>query len=96
MADAPNTTPFPTEQLFRVLAVAGPLLASSIAITYDVGFFSGVGIGFFTFFSLSEHFVFALQSFPFAIPIAMAIIGWFFGGWLGYLSVAKFITTTEH
>lgn len=61
-----------------------PLLASSLAITYDVGFFVEIGIGFFSFFSLSEHLVFALQSLPFAIPPVAVLLFWFSSGWLAY------------
>lgn len=50
------------DNTLKFVTFAGPLLASSLAVTYDVGFFVGIGIGFFSFFSLSEHLVFALQS----------------------------------
>jgi hypothetical protein len=72
------------DNTLKVLTFAGPLLASSLAITYDVGFFVGVGIGFFSFFSLSEHLVFALQSLPFAIPPVAVLLLWFTTGWYGY------------
>lgn len=49
-----------------------PLLGSALAITYDVGFFSGIGLGFFTLFSLSEHIVFALAIFPLALLFALS------------------------
>jgi len=55
-----------------------------LAITYDVGFFVGIGIGFFSFFSLSEHLVFALQSLPFAIPPVAVLLLWSTTGWYGY------------
>jgi len=44
-----------------------PLLGSGLAITYDVGFFTGFNISYFTFFSLSEHIVFSLEFLPFAL-----------------------------
>lgn len=68
----------------KILTVAGPLFASSLAITYDVGFFAGIGIGFFSFFSLSEHLVFALQSLPFAILPVLILLFWFTTGWYSY------------
>jgi len=72
------------DNTLKVLTFAGPLLASSLAITYDVGFFVGIGIGFFSFFSLSEHLVFALQSLPFAIPPVAVLLLWSTTGWYGY------------
>lgn len=72
------------DNTIKILTVAGPLLASSLAITYDVGFFVGVGTGFFSFFSLSEHLVFALQSLPFAIPPVAILLFSFTTGWYGY------------
>jgi len=74
------------DNTLKVLTFAGPLFASSLAITYDVGFFVGVGIGFFSFFGLSEHLVFALQSLPFAIPPVLVILFWFTSGWYSYRS----------
>ena len=68
----------------KILTMAGPLFASSLAITYDVGFFFGIGLGFFSFFSLSEHLVFALQSLPFAIPPVLILLLWFSSGWYSY------------
>jgi hypothetical protein len=72
------------DNTLKLLSIAGPLLASSLAITHDVGFFVGTGIGFFSFFSLSEHLVFALQSLPFAIVPAAALLYWFGGVWFTF------------
>jgi hypothetical protein len=36
-----------------------PPVAAGVAILYDVGYFLEIGIGFFSLFSLTEHFVFA-------------------------------------
>jgi hypothetical protein len=69
---------------FKAFAVAGPLFASSLAVSYDVGFFYGAGIGFFTFFSLTEHIVFALQAIPFALVPAFTIVGLIAVTWWGY------------
>jgi len=44
-----------------------PLLGTGLAMTYDVGFFSGFNIQYFTFFTLSEHIVFALEVLPTAL-----------------------------
>ena len=62
-----------SEQLMRLLTVAGPLYTTSLAICYDVGFFMGVDIGFFTFYSITEHLVFALQALPWALVPALSI-----------------------
>jgi hypothetical protein len=72
------------EDVLKVLTVVTPLFATSIAIIYDVGFFFGLDIGFFTFFSFSEHLVFALQAIPFALPAALGILGFIAITWLGY------------
>jgi hypothetical protein len=74
---------------FKALAVGAPLFASSLAITYDVGFFFGADIGFFTFFSLSEHVVFALQAIPFVLVPALVIIGMIGVTWFGYRNIIK-------
>lgn len=68
----------------KSLSIVGPLLASTLAVTYDVGFFYGSDIGFFTFFSFTEHLVFALQAAPFAVVASGTVIGCLFGSWLGY------------
>lgn len=53
-----------------------PLLATALAICYDVGYFAQVNIGYFTFFSLSEHIVFALEVLPFALTAALGFVMW--------------------
>ncbi|MCP3369892.1 hypothetical protein [Bradyrhizobium cajani] len=77
-------SPVVGDNALKILTFAGPLLASSLAVTYDVGFFVGIGLGFFSFFSLSEHLVFALQSLPFAIPPVAVLLFWSTSGWYGY------------
>ena len=51
-----------------------PALATLLTMAYDVGYFFGIDIRFFTFFSLSEHIVFALHALPFAFLILGALI----------------------
>jgi hypothetical protein len=63
----------------KELAVFVPVLGTAIAITYDVGFFWGLDINYFTLFSLTEHLVFALE----ALPIALS---------LSFVSTALFVT----
>jgi hypothetical protein len=77
------------DDVLKVLTVVTPLFASSIAIIYDVGFFFGLDIGFFTFFTFSEHLVFALQAIPFALPTALGILGFIAITWFGYHKVTR-------
>jgi hypothetical protein len=56
-----------------------PILGSALAVTYDLGFFYGLDITYYTIFSLSEHIVFAFQFIPVAflgviIACAIAIV----------------------
>jgi len=58
-----------------------PLLATALAVTYDVGYFTGFDINYFTFFSLNEHIVFALQVLPYAMLLCVLYLPqvfWFF------------------
>lgn len=55
-----------------------PIAGTALAISYGVGFFYGVGIDYFSFFSLNEHIVFSLQAIPFAF-IYVLLSRWFFG-----------------
>jgi hypothetical protein len=50
--------------------IAFPLLGSALALTYDVGYFTGTDINFFSMFSISEHVTFALETIPLALPAA--------------------------
>ena len=55
-------------------AVVGiPAVVSLLAVTLDVGFFYAVDLTFFTFFSLSEHVVFAFLMMPFAIALLLVV-----------------------
>jgi hypothetical protein len=58
---------------YKEFAVLIPLLGSGLAVAYDVGYFGGLDIEFFSFFSLSEHIVFALRAFPPAVVVACLI-----------------------
>jgi hypothetical protein len=57
----------------RDTLVALPLYGAALGVTYDVGFFYGIGIDYFTLFSLPEHIVFALQAAPVALLVAFGI-----------------------
>ena len=69
---------------FKNLVVIIPIVATAIAVSYDVGFFYGISISFFTFFTLAEHITFAFQ----ALPSALIVAGWIVSAvWIGvYLS----------
>jgi hypothetical protein len=49
-----------------------------LSIIFDVGYFSGVDINFFTLFSLSEHTLFAFEALPQAAVILVALSVGFF------------------
>lgn len=69
--------PKSTDRMFALI----PLLGGLFAITYDVGYFWGVDPAFFSFFSLSEHIVFAAQAIPFAASLAVVMflgVSWLF------------------
>jgi hypothetical protein len=44
-----------------------PLIIPAFAFAFNIGYFSAIDIGWFTFFDLSEHIVFALKALPIAI-----------------------------
>lgn len=52
------------------ILVALPVLGAALAVTYDVGYFWGLNINFFSAFSLQEHIAFALEYIPFALAIS--------------------------
>jgi hypothetical protein len=56
---------FQTEQ-WKAVVLALPLTGAIVAVAFDVGYFSGVDINYFTVFSLSEHIGFALEALPIA------------------------------
>lgn len=65
----------PTTQLeLKDFAIVVPLLGTAISITWDVGFFYGLDINYFTLFSLSEHIVFALEALPLALLAAFGLL----------------------
>jgi hypothetical protein len=54
-----------------------PVLGSFLAVVYDLGFFYGVDIRYYTIFSLPEHIGFALQAIPLAFSLATGfVVGW--------------------
>jgi hypothetical protein len=57
----------------KELAILAPIVGSSAALAYNVGFFYAIDISFFSFFTLSEHIVFALEAFPLALIVSFGI-----------------------
>jgi hypothetical protein len=51
-----------------------PILGGLLAISYDVGYFWGVDITYYSLFSLTEHIVFATQALPVAVIIAILFV----------------------
>jgi hypothetical protein len=65
----------PTTLSLRELAVLAPIVASAVAVSYDVGYFVSFDVSYFSFFSLSEHIVFALQALPWALILVAGVYG---------------------
>ena len=57
----------------REWLVAVPLYGAALATTYDVGFFYGIGLPYFTLFSLPEHILFSFEVIPIAFAAALMI-----------------------
>jgi hypothetical protein len=71
-----------TGSSYKDVAVLLPLLLTTGALTFDVGYFNGVDINLFTLFSLSEHVLFAVEALPLVFIIAFtAALIW--SGWIG-------------
>jgi hypothetical protein len=51
-----------------------PALATAMAVTFDVGFFYGLGLRLFTLFSLSEHITFSIVAMPLALIAGLAVV----------------------
>jgi hypothetical protein len=62
------------------LIVVIPVVATLASVTYDVGYFQGLDLYFFTLFSLAEHLVFAAEALPMAIAyfclVLVTLIVW--------------------
>jgi len=65
MADGEKAAQFSIKDV----VVAVPIVASALAITWEVGFFGRIRGGSFGFFSVAEHLNFALQALPIALFI---------------------------
>jgi hypothetical protein len=56
------------------LLVAFPIIGTALAVTFDVGYFYGIDINYFTLFSVTEHVTFALEALPSVIGITLGIL----------------------
>jgi hypothetical protein len=70
VADDTNKVSFFNKEMLVVL----PVIGSTIAITYDVGYFFALDINFFTVFTISEHVAFALEILPLAILATILLV----------------------
>jgi hypothetical protein len=58
------------------LTAAVPVIATSFAFAFNVGYFTAIDIGWFSIFSLQEHVVFALRAIPIAVvALVLFVIG---------------------
>lgn len=78
------------------LPVVAPLLASAAAIAFDVGYFWGVDINYFTVFSLSEHLTFSFEALPVALFVAMASLLGLVIGMRAPTQIVKFDEGKKH
>ena len=58
----------------KELALLLPTVLAALAVTYDVGYFTAMDGRLFTFFSLTEHLVFALQSLPLIVALLLLVV----------------------
>jgi hypothetical protein len=57
------------------LVVFVTFLSSALALVYDSGFFWGLDLAYFTFFTLAEHLLFALEAIPITLmAVALALL----------------------
>jgi hypothetical protein len=59
---------------WKDLTVIVPVTASSFAFAYVVGYFYAFDIGWFAFFSLPEHLIFALRALPIAVGASVGFL----------------------
>jgi hypothetical protein len=74
------------------LVVIIPAVASTLALTYDIGFFYAVGLPYASVFSLGEHIGFALVALPTAIVFAVTLMPGLIGFEIGYRVADKVYT----
>ena len=56
------------------LPALAPFITASFAFAFNAGYFSAIDIGWFTFFSLTEHAGFALRALPVAISATIILM----------------------
>jgi hypothetical protein len=65
--------PAPSSSAIKDYFVFVPFVLSAGAVTFDLGYFYGIDIKFFTLFTLSEHLLFALEALPSVFVIALTV-----------------------
>jgi hypothetical protein len=70
-----------TSEAFKDYLGLASFMLTAGALTFDVGYFSGVDINFFTLFSVTEHILFALE----ALPLVFIII--YVGAMIGHIVI---------
>jgi len=58
--------------------IIAPIIGVIFAVLFEIGFFSSIGLGWFTFFPLSNHIEFALESLPLALVMVLLLYFWTF------------------
>jgi hypothetical protein len=58
----------------RDLLTFAPVIATSFAFAFNVGYFWAIDIGWFALFSLPEHIVFALRALPIGIAASLIFV----------------------
>ncbi|MGE0565679.1 MAG: hypothetical protein AB7O50_14315 [Pseudolabrys sp.] len=74
------------QKLIATIAIF-PICGGIVAVSYDVGYFSGLDISLFTFFDLSEHLTFAFEAIPFAFLLTLFVFTLIVA--LGYFATFK-------
>lgn len=59
---------------FKNLFVLAPAFGASLAFAFETGYFFGLDIFYFSFFSLSEHIVFAISMLPLTLLAAYGLM----------------------
>jgi hypothetical protein len=62
------STKYFVDNAAKLISVASATILS-LAVSFDVGFFYGIDIDIFTFFSLSEHILFSIQWLPLSLVL---------------------------
>lgn len=87
------------ESSLKDLIPIAPVIATTFAFAYTVGFFSNIDINWYSLFTLSEQMEFALRAFPIAAASSIIfVIGYnfFFASQRNISKVTYFLSTLEN